>query len=88
MQDMVKNILLAMKDTIEGLDWMGAETKQKALEKLARSTQDRLSRQVEGLRRREVTRALVLGRRGRGARWNVAEDYTQIGKPWTAGAGA
>src|SRR5436190_6475042 len=35
MQDMVKNILLAMKDTIEGLAWMSPETKQKALEKLS-----------------------------------------------------
>jgi endothelin-converting enzyme/putative endopeptidase len=35
MQDLVKNLLLAMKDTIEGLDWMGPQTKAKALEKLA-----------------------------------------------------
>jgi putative endopeptidase len=34
MQDMVKNILLAMGDTIRGLDWMTPVTKQKALEKL------------------------------------------------------
>ncbi|HJQ99775.1 MAG TPA: M13 family metallopeptidase [Candidatus Polarisedimenticolaceae bacterium] len=35
MQEMVKNILLAMKDTITGLTWMGDETKKKALEKLS-----------------------------------------------------
>src|SRR5215471_10132164 len=35
MQDMVKNLLAAMQDTIEGLEWMGADTKKKALEKLA-----------------------------------------------------
>src|SRR3954452_18700690 len=35
MQEMVKNLLAAMGDTIKGLDWMGAETKQKALEKLS-----------------------------------------------------
>ncbi|HKW74003.1 MAG TPA: M13 family metallopeptidase [Terriglobales bacterium] len=34
-QEMVKNILAAMRDTIEGLQWMSPETKQKALEKLA-----------------------------------------------------
>lgn len=34
-QEMVANILAAMHDTIEGLDWMGPETKKKALEKLA-----------------------------------------------------
>ncbi|MGE5413282.1 MAG: M13 family metallopeptidase [Syntrophomonadaceae bacterium] len=35
MQEMVKNLRLAMKETIEGLDWMSAETKKKALEKLS-----------------------------------------------------
>jgi len=39
MQDMVKNLLAAMQDTIEGLEWMGADTKKKALEKI--STLDR-----------------------------------------------
>jgi putative endopeptidase len=34
-QEMVKNILAAMHDTIEGLEWMGPETKKKALEKLS-----------------------------------------------------
>jgi putative endopeptidase len=34
-QEMVADIRSAMKDTIEGLDWMSAETKAKALEKLA-----------------------------------------------------
>lgn len=35
MQDMVKNLRAAMKETIEGLDWMSAETKTRALEKLS-----------------------------------------------------
>lgn len=35
MQEMVKNLRLAMGETIEGLDWMSAATKQKALEKLS-----------------------------------------------------
>ena len=35
MQEMVKNLLAAMGDTIRGLDWMGPATKQQALEKLA-----------------------------------------------------
>jgi putative endopeptidase len=35
MQDMVKNILAAMDDTIAGLDWMDEATKKKALEKRA-----------------------------------------------------
>jgi endothelin-converting enzyme/putative endopeptidase len=35
MQDMVKNLLLAMGETVRGLEWMGAETKARALEKLS-----------------------------------------------------
>jgi endothelin-converting enzyme/putative endopeptidase len=35
MQEMVKNLLSAMDDTIRGLQWMSPETKQHALEKLA-----------------------------------------------------
>ncbi|HYR27309.1 MAG TPA: M13 family metallopeptidase [Thermoanaerobaculia bacterium] len=35
MEDMVKNLLAAMGDTIQGLDWMGPETKKQALEKLS-----------------------------------------------------
>jgi putative endopeptidase len=35
MQELVKNLLLAMGDIIRGLDWMGPETKTRALEKLA-----------------------------------------------------
>jgi len=35
MLEMVSNLELSMKDTIVGLDWMGPETKKKALEKLS-----------------------------------------------------
>jgi putative endopeptidase len=35
MQDLVKNLRLAMGETIQGLDWMSAPTKAKALEKLS-----------------------------------------------------
>jgi len=35
MQELVKNLLAAMGDSIRGLDWMGAETKKQALAKLA-----------------------------------------------------
>ena len=34
-QEMVKNILAAMGDTINGLDWMTPDTKKKAMEKIA-----------------------------------------------------
>ena len=35
MQEMVKNLRLAMQETIDGLDWMSPATKKKALEKLS-----------------------------------------------------
>ena len=35
MQELVKNLLSAMGDTIRGLEWMGPETRKRALEKLA-----------------------------------------------------
>lgn len=35
MQELVANLRLAMRETIEGLDWMSAATRQRALEKLA-----------------------------------------------------
>ncbi len=35
MQELVRNLLLAMKDDIESLTWMGPDTKKKALEKLS-----------------------------------------------------
>ncbi len=35
MQEMVTNLMAAMGETIQGLDWMSAETKQRAAEKLS-----------------------------------------------------
>ena len=62
MQDMVKNILLAMKDTINGLDWMSAGHQEEGARE-ARDVQpeDRLSGQVEGLQRRRRSRARRTG---------------------------
>jgi putative endopeptidase len=34
-QEMIKNILTAMGDTIQGLDWMSPDTKKKAMEKIS-----------------------------------------------------
>lgn len=35
MQEMVRNLRAAMEETIQGLDWMSADTKRRALEKLS-----------------------------------------------------
>ena len=82
MQDMVKNILLAMHDTIEGLDWMTPETKAKAMEKLA-TFNPKIGypdkwKTYDGV---HVTRASYLDDALAAARWNVQDDRSQIGKP-------
>jgi len=82
MQEMVKNLLLAMKDTINGLDWMGAETKQSALEKVSTFNPkigypDKWKDYV-GV---SVSRASYWDNLESARRWNVAESFTQVGKP-------
>jgi putative endopeptidase len=82
MQELVKNLLLAMGDTIRGLDWMGPETKAKALEKLATSNAkvgypDRWKDYSKVPIRRDTLWADVAATR----RWNVSDDRSQIGKP-------
>ncbi len=81
-QEMVKNILAAMGDTIQGLDWMGPETKQKALLKLSTFNpkigypdkwRDYSSVHIE---RGAYFANLVEGRR-----FFVADDRAHIGKP-------
>ena len=89
MQDMVKNILLAMHDTIEGLDWMTpGHQGQGAGEAVHLQSEDRLSGQVEDLRRRARRAQLVLGRsRGRGAleRRRRPRPDRQAGRPQPLG---
>ena len=64
-QELVKNLLLAMGDTIQGLDWMGPRN-QDARARKARHlpSEDRLSGQVEGLQRGpDIARRLLEQRR-------------------------
>jgi endothelin-converting enzyme/putative endopeptidase len=82
MQDLVKNLLLAMGDTIRGLTWMGAETKKKALEKLATFNPkigypDRWKDYSKVPIRRDAFWANVAA----GRAFNVRDDRAQIGKP-------
>jgi endothelin-converting enzyme/putative endopeptidase len=86
MQEMVKNLLSAMQDTIEGLTWMGPETKKKALEKLA-TFNPKIGypdkwKDYSGVRisRDSFWRNLVAGRR-----FNVDDDRSQVGKPTDRG---
>jgi endothelin-converting enzyme/putative endopeptidase len=82
MESMVDNITWAMKDTIEGLQWMSPQTKTKALEKLST-----FNRKI-GYPDKWKTYAGVDVRRGSyfesaeaAQRWNVADNRSEIGKP-------
>jgi len=81
-QDMVKNLLLAMGDTIRGLDWMGPLTKKKALEKLATfdakvGYPDKWKDYSSVVVRRDALWANVVAERA----WNVQDERARIGKP-------
>jgi endothelin-converting enzyme/putative endopeptidase len=82
MQDMVKNILLAMHDTIEHLDWMSPETKAKAEEKLG-AFNSKLGypdkwKDYAGVKvgRDSYFDDVIAARR-----WNIDDDLSQVGKP-------
>ncbi|HJT99153.1 MAG TPA: M13 family metallopeptidase [Rhodanobacteraceae bacterium] len=82
MQDMVRNILLAMKDSIEGLDWMSADTKKKALAKLAT-----FNPKIGYPDKWKDYAGVTIGRTSywddmvAAASWNVEDDRRQVGKP-------
>jgi putative endopeptidase len=82
MQEMVTNLLSAMKDSIEGLPWMGPETRKKALEKLSTFNpkigypdkwKDYSSVLID---RSQFWQNVVAGRQ-----FNVADDRATINKP-------
>jgi endothelin-converting enzyme/putative endopeptidase len=82
MQEMVRNLLLAMGDVIRGLDWMGPETRAKALEKLSTFNPklgypDRW-RDYGAV---AISRDAFWSNVAAGRRHNVADDRAQIGKP-------
>jgi endothelin-converting enzyme/putative endopeptidase len=82
MQDLVKNLLLAMGDTIRGLDWMGAETKAKALEKLSTFNPkvgypDKWTDYSSVPVKRDAFWINVVA----GSRFNVEDNRKRIGKP-------
>jgi endothelin-converting enzyme/putative endopeptidase len=80
--EMVQNILAAMKDTINGLDWMGPETKKKALEKLAKfNVKVGYPDKWKDYSKVQITRASFWNNYVAGAEFNVEDDHAQIGKP-------
>jgi endothelin-converting enzyme/putative endopeptidase len=86
MQELVKNLLLAMKDTIEGVDWMGPETKARALEKLSTFNPkigypDKWKDYSKVDVRRDAYWESVIAAR----RFGVSDDHRQINKPTDRG---
>ncbi len=82
MQEMVRNILLAMRDTIAGLDWMSPATKAKAQEKLST-----FNAKVGYPDKWKDYAGLAIGRDSyfddlvAATRWNIDDERSQVGKP-------
>lgn len=81
-QEMVKNLRLAMGETIEGLEWMTPATKQRALEKLATfhpkvGYPDKwLDYSAVSISRDSYWNNVIAGRQ-----FNVRDNWSSIGKP-------
>jgi endothelin-converting enzyme/putative endopeptidase len=82
MQELVHNELLAMHDIIEGLDWMGPETRARALEKLATfNPKIGYPDKWKDYSHVPVKRDTFWDNVVAGRRFNVADDLATIGKP-------
>jgi putative endopeptidase len=82
MQEMVKNLLSAMGDTIHGLEWMGPETKQHAMEKLATfNPKIGYPDRWKDYSRVEITAGSHWQNVVAGLKFGSADDHAQIGKP-------
>jgi len=81
-QDMVKNILLAMGDSIRDADWMSDETKKKAQEKLASfNVKVGYPDKFKDYAGVDVSRASYWNDYVSASRWNVDDGRKQVGKP-------
>jgi len=82
MQELVKNLLLAMGDTIRGLTWMGDETKAKALEKLSTfNPKIGYPDKWKDYGRVRIQRDAFWENVVAGRKFSVDDDRAQIGKP-------
>ncbi len=81
-QEMVKNILAAMGDTINGLDWMTPETKKKAMEKIATfNVKVGYPDKWKDYSHVVITRNSYFDDVVSGAEFAVTDDRSTIGKP-------
>jgi putative endopeptidase len=82
MQELVKNLLLAMRETIEHLEWMGDDTKKKALEKISTfNPKIGYPDRWKDYGKVEIRRDSFWANTAAGRKFNVADDWAQIGKP-------
>jgi endothelin-converting enzyme/putative endopeptidase len=82
MQGLVRNLFAAMDGTIRGLDWMGPETKKKALEKLATfNPKIGYPDTWKDYSKVEVSRKTFWLNVAAGREWNVEDDWRQINSP-------
>lgn len=80
-QEMVQNILAAMHDTIEGLQWMGPDTKKKALEKLSTfNPKIGYPDKWKDYSSVKIGRDSYWADQEAAVRWNIDEDRGLIGK--------
>jgi putative endopeptidase len=85
--ELVKNVLAAMHDTIEGLDWMGPETKKKALEKLSTfNPKIGYPDKWKDYSSIPISRESYWNNQVAAAKWNVVQDtWALAGKPTDRG---
>jgi len=82
MQELVKNLRLAMGQTIEGLEWMSPETKKRALEKLSTfNPKIGYPDKWKDYSKVPITRTSYWDDVVAGRKFNVQDDLAQIGKP-------
>lgn len=82
MQELVQNLRLAMRETIEGLDWMSPQTKERALEKLSTfNPKIGYPEKWKDYSRVAIGRASYWEDVVAGRRFNVDDNLSTIGKP-------
>ena len=82
MRSLVENLRAALKERIEALPWMGAETKKEALEEAGRlPREDRLPRRVARLLGPRDLPGVVLRERGARPPFETKRNLAKLGKP-------
>jgi putative endopeptidase len=86
-QEMVGNILAAMHDTIEGLEWMRPDTKKRALEKLSTfNPKIGYPDKWKDYSSIKLSRDSFWNNQVAAVRWNIVDDnWARIGKPTDRG---